>query len=83
MFLDAALFRKKCNSNRKTWDVFGEGMQRGYTAVTGHLLVQQGNTNVRDEFLIFSWCIKQELTIQPAMKKDKIISQVMLSILWH
>lgn len=25
----------------------------GYTAVTGHLLVQQGNINVRDEFLIF------------------------------
>lgn len=25
----------------------------GYTAVTGHLLVQQGNINVRDKFLIF------------------------------
>lgn len=24
-----------------------------YTAVTGHLLVQQGNINVRDEFPIF------------------------------
>lgn len=48
MFLDGALFGKKCNRNRKVWDVFEEGTQRGYTAVTGHLLVQQGNMNARD-----------------------------------
>jgi len=52
MFLDTTLFGKKCNRNRKAWDVFGEGMQRGSTAVSGHLLGQQGNTNTRDEFPI-------------------------------
>lgn len=72
MFLDTTLFGKKCNRNRKAWDVFREGMQRGYTAVTGHLLVQQSNMNTRDEFLILPWCIMQELTVQPAMLKDKI-----------
>jgi len=73
MFLDAALFGKKCNRNREAWDVFEAGMQGEYTAVTGHLLVQKSNMNTRDEFLILPWCIMREFTIQPAMLKDKII----------